>query len=128
MDYLSNALSMDPVNIFKDQEQLEYKNGKIFGYDKQSIFLNCTLVINRLDQLFPIGDDILPYTDVIYYSNGIYDKLFYDTSLTNAQTLSPSIDYLEFRFLNLTFKEPDSIFYFKDNINFVGSMWDNLRI
>ena len=31
MDYLSNALSMDPVNIFKDQEQLEYKNGKIFG-------------------------------------------------------------------------------------------------
>ena len=28
--------------------------------------------------------------------------------------------------LNITFTRPDSIFYFKNKINFVGGVWDNL--
>ena len=129
VDYMSNGLSMDPVNIFKNKDILFYDGNTIYGKNRnESIFINASINMDYTNTIFHVSDDLSEYSDYIYYRNGIYDKLFYDTSLTNAQTFSPSIDYLEFRFLNLTFKEPDSIFYFKDNINFVGSMWDNLRI
>ena len=127
MDYMSNALSMDPVNIFKDAVPIYYHNGSIGG-KVDNIYLNTTIMIALKDPRFYPADDLSYYSDIIYYSNGIYDKLYYDTSLITARTFSPVIDNLEFRFLNLTFNKPDSIFYFKDQINFVGSMWDNLRI
>ena len=129
VDYISNGLSMDPINIFKEKNYLFYDGNTIRGNNKdKSIFINGTINMDYTNNVFHVSDDLSYYSDYIYYRNGIYDKLFYDTTLTNARTLSPSINYLEFRFLNLTFKEPDSIFYFQDNIHFVGSMWDNLRI
>ena len=40
IDYLSNELSMDPVNIFKRLSSLSYSNDKIVGKSKkQQIFL-----------------------------------------------------------------------------------------
>ena len=129
VDYMSNGLSMDPVNIFKSKDKLFYDGTTIYGKNRyESIFINGTINMDYTNNVFHVSDDLSEYSDYIYYRNGIYDKLFYDTSLTYAKTLIPSVKHLEFRFLNLTLKKPDSIFYFEDDIHFVGSMWDNLRI
>ena len=129
VDYMSNGLSMDPVNIFKSKDKLFYDGTTIYGKNRyESIFINGTINMDYTNNVFHVSDYLSEYSDYIYYRNGIYDKLFYDTSLTYAKTLIPSVKHLEFRFLNLTLKKPDSIFYFEDDIHFVGSMWDNLRI
>lgn len=129
IDYISNGLSMDPVNIFKNKDHLFYDANRIYGKNQDnSIYINGSIHMDYTNHVFHVSDELSYYSDYIYYRNGIYDKLYYDTSLITARTFSPVIDNLEFRFLNLTFNKPDSIFYFKDQINFVGSMWDNLRI
>ena len=37
-----------------------------------------------------------------------------------------NIEFLKFTFLGLDFIEPESIFYFYNDIKFVGGIWDNL--
>jgi hypothetical protein len=125
IDYLSNSLSMDPVNIYKKPVILNYNSGKIFGKSK-NIILNTSVLFSEKDLGFLAHSELARYTDYIYYSNGIYDKLYYDPSLTNAILKVPQIEYLDFTFLNITFQRPDSVFYFKDSISFVTSMWDNI--
>ena len=125
IDYLSNALSMDPVNIFKNSIPLEYSNGEIIGIDN-NILLNASLSLSDKDSQFYIDKDLAKFSDIIFYTNGIYDKLFYDTSLTEALVKIPKIRNLRFDYINLTFSRPDSIFYFKNQINFVGAVWQNL--
>ena len=80
MDYMSNALSMDPVNIFKDAVPIYYHNGSIGG-KVDNIYLNTTIMIALKDPRFYPADDLSYYSDIIYYSNGIYDKLYYDSTL-----------------------------------------------
>ena len=66
-------------------------------------------------------------TDKIFYANGIFDKLYYDDSLINANIYNPcEIKKINFSFLDLKFDDPDSIFYFKDEIRFAGGLWENL--
>ena len=125
VDYMSNSLSMDPVNIFKDPIPLSYKSGEIIG-KTDNILLNTSLILSKKDPDFLADPDLAKYSDYIYYSNGIYDKLFYDTSLIGAPLKVPKIKNLKFEYLNISYTRPDSIFYFKNKINFVGSVWDNL--
>ena len=65
--------------------------------------------------------------DKIFYNNGIYDKLYYDSSLIHNKLLIPYFYNAHFNFMDIEFKEPDSIFFFKDKLNFVGGMWHNLN-
>jgi hypothetical protein len=125
IDYISSALSMDPVNIFKNSIPLKYNNGEIIGID-DNILLNASLNLSDKDSQFYLDKDLAKFSDIIYYTNGIYDKLFYDTSLTEAFVKVPKIQNLRFDYINLTFSRPDSIFYFKNEINFVGAVWQNL--
>lgn len=125
MDYMSNALSMDPVNVFKDAVPIFYNNGSIVG-KVDNIYLNSTILFSVKDPRFYPADDLSYYSDIIYYSNGIYDKLYYDSTLTNAILKIPKIISLNFTYLNTTFSKPESIFYFQNQIDFVGSVWENL--
>ena len=128
IDYLSNELSMDPVNIFKRLSSLKYKNGEIIGKSKsQNIYLYTNLSVDLSnDEYYIIQDDLMDYSDNIFYTNGIYDKLFYDASLTRASLRIPQVHNLTFSFLNMTFNNPHSIFYFEDQIDFVGGVWYNI--
>lgn len=130
LDYMSNALSMDPVNIFKNKDDVifNYDNGLINGFcDNENINLNFTAKYNDNDLDVKIDDQLIDYSDKIFYTNSIFDKLFYDTSLTRANVKKPTfVKNIFFRFGNLTFEKPDSIFYFKDELKFAGSIWDNL--
>tara|TARA_Y100000389_G_scaffold106861_1_gene103847 strand:- start:2588 stop:3361 length:774 start_codon:yes stop_codon:yes gene_type:complete len=133
LDYLSNGMSMDPVTIWQPEEFLkkvhfESNDDKISILCKShlsEIYLNATL------DNFTILDDrlslnLIEFTDNIYYKNGILDKLFYDTSLINPTLLKPEESDVTFIYKNCVFGNVDSIFVFKDNIRFVGSMWENL--
>ena len=55
------------------------------------------------------------------------DKVYYDNTLLNPVLLGVTVKNVTFIYKNMIFDNLDSIFYFKDNLNFVGSMWDNLK-
>ena len=55
------------------------------------------------------------------------DKVYYDNTLLNPVLLGVTVKNVTFIYKNMIFDNLDSIFYFKDNLNFVGSMWDNLN-
>lgn len=132
LDYESNALSMDPVNIFKDKNKdnvyFKYNDGKILAKClSNNIELNLECKYNNNDLHFEVGENLVDYSDKIFYTNSIYDKLFYDTSLTRAKTKIPTfVKDVNFRFGDLIFDKPHSIFYFEDKLNFAGSLWHNL--
>jgi hypothetical protein len=70
---------------------------------------------------------IISHTDNCFYLNGIYDKLYYDSSLVKSSIRIPKIyQDIKFNFLGIDFEEIDSIFYFRDNLKFVGAIWQNL--
>ena len=55
------------------------------------------------------------------------DKVYYDNTLLNPVLLGVTVKNVTFIYKNMMFDNLDSIFYFKDKLNFVGSMWDNLN-
>ena len=130
MDYTSNILSMDPDNIFKKSNPTQFKKEKnILKCNAYSDTINLELEYNYNDIISKekINDKMIQYSDKIFYNNGIYDKLYYDSSLIENKLLIPYFYNVHFNFIDIEFEEPDSIFFFKDKLNFVGGMWDNLN-
>lgn len=131
IDYLANELSMDPVNIFKQKDDVNFKNDNIFKVidchsDKEKIDLRLNYS-TLFDYKCKISDDLIEYTDKIYYKNGIYDRVYYDSSLVNANVREPELYFnTSFKYKDLFFDKLDSIFYFTNNISFIGGMWANL--
>ena len=133
LDYLCSDLSMDPVNIFKKKENIEFEQNKdnniIKGWsicDKISL----DFTYNTIETMqTSISDSLIKYTDNIYYKNGIMDKVYYDSSLVNAivkQPLSSLESNFKFKYKDLIFNKVSNIFYFDNEIRFIGGMWDNL--
>lgn len=130
LDYESNFLSMDPVNIFKKSGNTIFKsndNNIICNAESNHFKLKCEYSIKKNDKNYGVNKELHDYSDNIYYTNGILDKLYYDTSLTLAKIKIPhKIKELEFTFCDMIFNDPYSVFYFKDEIRFSGTMWNNL--
>lgn len=132
LDYSSNSLSMDPLNIFKPRSfnttyNLDNSNDKIDMISSSSNFeLFGKININECDDKFITSSDLHKFTDNVFYSNGIYDKIYYDSSLTHCNTLQPYKSDILFKLYNREYIIPDSIFYFDNQINFSGEMWSNL--
>lgn len=130
LDYISNAISIDPVNLVKFQiEEIEFKNFKDLNSiniesDNDNIELN--LCYKKTNTLYEISSELIEYTDLAYYKNGIADKVYYDSSLTNAISKYGISIYNYFQFKDLEFEIPDSIFFIENQIQFVGSIWNNL--
>ena len=141
IDYTCSDLSMDPVNIFKFKSKTEfYKYDLYHCINCESPDENINLSLNftgfRCLTHFKDGDDsseikisenLLDYTDNVFYKNGILDKVYYDSTLTRAKLCVPQYVYnLSFVYKDLIFDDIDSIFYFTNKINFVGGMWNNI--
>lgn len=131
LDYLSNELSMDPVNIFKQKEKgtfyFKKNNNDFLVYSNNSdININCNFRLHKNSKNLKISNDLLKFSDNIYYKNGIYDKLFYDSSLTYPSIKELEVIKSEFTFNNITFDKPDFVFTFENKINFCGGMWKNV--
>lgn len=132
LDYLSNTISMDPINVFKLSNKLHIfldkpkNNIKCIGNSKQEkISLDFDFKLNDNQQL-NLDLSLIEYTDNIYYKNGIYDKVYYDSSLTNAKIFKVNEYNFNFIYRDLNFSKLDSLFYFDNKISFAGCMWKNL--
>lgn len=138
LDYTSNALSMDPIHIFKEKESLSFLETET-KYTIRSMSLEDDIdfriqfipwvVVHKYPKIMKrnIHDDLIDFSDAIYYKNGIYDKLYYDSSLLRAIIEEPyTINDTLLQYRGMTFYQPDSVFYFTDPISFVGSMWNNV--
>ena len=80
MDYTSNFLSMDPVNIFKFPEKtiFDIKNNIVSLISKSdNIDFKMKYRIGNIKdrQRFYTNKNLHDLSDHIYYSNGIYDKI-----------------------------------------------------
>lgn len=131
VDYLCNGLSMDPLNIFKFPGGARFTNTDLHNEiecvsTKEEIYLVAN-ISKHINFTFSISDELIKYTDNIYYKNGIFDKVYYDSSLVDASIETPGLDTgVKFRYKDICFTEADSIFYFTNNIRFIGGMWENL--
>ena len=135
LDYTSNELSMDPINIFKKKSNIKFhlineyplSLPQIKCYHEDEKFKLSFNMVQDTNNKISIDDELFTHSDLIYYKNGIYDKLYYDSSLIKSNIQHPLVfDNFWFRYNNLTFPYYDSVFYFKNQIDFVGSMWYNL--
>lgn len=133
LDYTSNDLSMDPLNLVKRKENTvfeETESGmfqKLFcSSEKDGIYLRMDYT-KYYSYYTNISDDLITHTDRVYYKNGIYDKIYYDSSLVNANVKTPYL-HKDFRFSykGFNFSKIHSLFYFTDEIRFIGGMWDNV--
>ncbi len=132
LDYISNTISMDPINIFKLGNQLDLSLDKlnnkikcIGNSEKEKIGINFDFELLE-NQKLKLDNSLIDYTDNIYYKNGIYDKVYYDSSLTNAKILRVNEYNFNFTYRDLNFNQLDSLFYFDNKISFAGCMWKNL--
>ena len=141
LDYTSNALSMDPIHLFKSKEHIEFvfphgKKEPVFmrsqsSYDDVFFRLSFSpsyfVTRDKDKDKLHLHDDLIQYSDAIYYKNGIYDKLYYDSSLVKANIIIPRVmHYAEFVYKDLELHNPKHVFYFEDSISFVGGMWENV--
>tara|TARA_Y100000389_G_scaffold188007_1_gene210017 strand:+ start:467 stop:952 length:486 start_codon:yes stop_codon:yes gene_type:complete len=130
LDYLSNKLSMDPVNIFKLPDMMS------FNVDSDTLISKC---ISKKDSIkleygfdmesfktTKLSEDLIKFTDMVYYKNGLCDKVYYDSSLVHPIIRIPNIHQINFKYREFLFNKIDSIFYFKNPIEFTGTMWNNL--
>jgi len=131
LDYISNGISLDPVSLFKKPSRINFNRKN--GYN----IIDCTSARQKIDlqlaysvlndETFTMSHELVDYTDNIYYKNGIMDKIYYDSSLTRAEIRQTNfISNFRFKYRDLEFTEIDSVFYFRDELRFVGSLWDNL--
>ena len=135
LDYMTDGPSMDPVSLFKKNE---YLKKLVFNKNKQDIFnIFCKSYLSDIylslnfsaNGVYPkkLSVDLLEYTDNIFYKNGILDKVYYDNTLINPVIMDVKLTDFKFIYKDMMLDDLHSIFYFKNNLNFVGSMWDNLN-
>ena len=125
---------MDPINLFKPSSNLFYTNDCLDTIKLNGISHNEDIELQfevdaPITSDWYINTELIKYSDFIYYKNGIYDKLYYDSTLVEApiQIISTKHNHnFMFKYRELDFETIDSIFFFENNINFVGGMWDNL--
>ena len=131
LDYTSNFLSLDPVNIFKEKGICNFnkdRNKYMMEAKNDNFELEGKFLRNEnKDFGILLNKKIIAHTDNIFYLNGICDKLYYDSSLVRSSIRLPNnIEKIKFKFLDIDFKHVDSIFYFEEPLNFVGAIWSNL--
>ena len=129
MDYVSNVISLDPDNLFKKKGNIKFekKDNIIRGYADNNNFnleFNYNLINNI--ETHRLSSKLIRFTDVIFYNCGLYDKLYYDSSLIENNIINCNENNIKFNFLGLDFENPHSVFYFEKNINFIGGMWANI--
>lgn len=129
IDYVSNMLSLDPDHLFKKKGNIKFykKNNKIFGMANNNNFnLKFNFDYSKNTNNNKLSSSLIKYTDAIYYNCGLFDKLYYDSSLTDNNVIICNDNHIKFKFMNIEFDKVDSVFFFENKINFVGGLWKNI--
>ena len=131
LDYSSNGISMDPVDGFRwptpGTRFWENAGSSIEAAAKDEAG-NMDFCI-KYDPSFQgegngrLTNDIIRFTDTIYYKNGRYDKLFYDSSLVQAEIVRVENWQEGFRFqykgMDFGVNQVEEVFYFRNPISFI---------
>ena len=129
MDYTSDILSLDPDNLFKKPGIINFKKDSNimsgYAYNKNFNLVFDYDMLNNI-KIHKLSSSLIKYTDKIFYNNGLYDKLYYDSSLIHNKIIECLNNNINFQFLDMDFKDIHSVFYFEKEIDFVGGMWYNL--
>ena len=133
MNYDSNILSLDPDNLFKKsvKDSISFKKfnpyilGEVHGSNYDLKF-NYNTEYRMYYYSRKVDSKLIKYSDNIFYNCGLYDKLYYDSSLIHNNVMKCNTNNVEFTFLNVKFENPESVFYFSQPINFVGGLWFNI--
>ena len=131
MEYASNILSLDPDNLFKSKSHVKFDTDHelVYGIVKDSNFelkFNYNRFLNTTINN-KISSNLIKFTDKIFYKNGLYDKVYYDSSLIHNKIINVNDYEVYFKFFDMEFNKVDNIFYFEEQIHFVGGMWYNLN-
>lgn len=129
LEYTSNLLSLDPDNIFKQSTKTEYfnKNDNLIINTNSDLFnLKSDINLLNINSKSKISESITRFSDKIFYKNGLYDKLYYDSSLIHNKINILKNHKIHFEFLNTIFDNVHSVFVFNDKIEFVGGLWHNI--
>ena len=129
MDYVSNILSLDPDNLFKKAGNIKFNKNRniINGYANNKNFnLEFNYDSQNNIETHRLSSKLIRFTDVIFYKCGLFDKLYYDSSLIENNIINCFSNNIKFNFLDIDFVRVESVFYFENNINFVGGMWANI--
>jgi hypothetical protein len=133
LDYCSNSLSLDPVDLFKIKQNVNFHyNNSLLNYyvSNEKIKFSMNFDYMKTDNYTQeISEDLIQFTDNIFYKNGICDKLYYDSSIIKP-TIKIPLTYDNFSFEykknDVQFDKIHSIFYFKNDLHFICGMWHNL--
>jgi hypothetical protein len=131
LDYSSNGISIDPVNVFQSPRPTLFQRTNVGGV---SCFSKTDVVGFEFQYIpslkssspFRISHSLISYTDSIYYKNTIYDKLFYDSTLVEPVMEKINDPLVKFQYRDLSFSTHHSAFYFKNKIDFVCCLWKNI--
>ena len=133
IDYITNGQSMDPIALMRFPEfervcefiKSDEKCSINCSSKETKLQFNLTFALNNNEKI-KLDKELIKYTDNIFYKDGILDKLYYDDSLINAETYGLDDLDFSFKYRELLLSKPRSVFYFKNKLKFVGSMWDNV--
>lgn len=131
LDYSANLISIDPVHYFKFPSQKTFMNKHIqAGTDNFTFHSDLLSIKDAHRKISKLHESVIQHTEKIFYTNDIYDRVYYDSSFIEANIVKVSTVFNKTYFLynNMEFSYPDSVFYFNNNVDFVVSMWHNLNI
>lgn len=129
IDYISNIISMDADNIFKLPELISFNkiNNKLLGSaQNKNIDLNFNINLDNNNYISKLSNSLIDKTEKIFYNSGIYDKLYFDSTLLKNTIVNCKDFNVNFKFYDILFDKVDSVFYFENKIDFVGAMWYNI--
>lgn len=136
LDYSSNGISMDPV----DAVRWPTPGTRFWENAGSSSLTNCIEAVAKdeagnMDFFFKydpsfkvegkgrLTKDLVRFTDTIYYKNGGCDKLFYDSSLVQAEIIRVENWQEGFRFqykgMDFGVNQVEEVFYFRNPISFI---------
>lgn len=129
LDYISNVISMDGDNIFKLPHSMIFNkiDNKLLGnINNNNIELNFDIDSENYTLISKISSSLVDKSENIFYNSGIYDKLYYDSTLVKNKIINCKNYNIYFKFNDILFDKVDSVFYFENKIDFVGAMWYNV--
>ena len=129
LDYSSNGISMDPVDGFR----WPIPGTRFWENVGSSIEAAAKDESGNMDLFFKydpsfqkdggLTKDLIRFTDTIYYKNGRCDKLYYDSSLVQAEIVRVENWQEGFRFqykgMNFGVNQVEEVFYFRNPIRFI---------
>ena len=129
LDYNSNYLSLDPINLLKRKNLLEYSktNKMIELYTNSSENLFDFQINFKNFYKKKISNEFIDFTKNIYYKNGVYDKIYHDYTLSETFINVQLTNIIgDFKYNHMIFNNIHSVFYFPNKIIFYCKLWDNL--